>query len=517
VRKLMLVLAIALMALAITPAAYAHGFGERYDLPVPLSFYIAGAGAAVVFSFVVVGLVMRGAPGLIGYPRLDLSEWIIGRVMTHARLVFLIKLVAMLLFLLLILAGIFGKQEPPAENLVPTLVWVIWWVGVAYISAFIGNIWAVINPWKIAFDWMENLYKHADPEGHLSLHISYPRWLGAWPAVAIFGAFAWVENVYMGSTEPSNLAWLVILYSAITWIGMYLFGKHVWLGRGEAFSIFFGLLSKFSPTEVVVRQPEVCRECPMDCGVLEGDCVDCYYCYERADDSQSGLHLRPFASGLLVREGVNPSQMVFVILMLATVTFDGFKETPTWVATVSDTLPNFQFLGGAALSGIRTVGLLVFVIIFLAVFLGFSTFMASFGGVQWPVMKVGTAFIYSMIPIALAYHLAHFFSFLLIQGQLILPLASDPFGFGWDLFGTAEYVVNIAIINARLTWFISLAAIVTGHIVAVYVAHIMALRMFPDRRQAIRSQYPMLVLMVGYTMVSLWILAQPLVENTVGS
>ena len=132
-------------------------------------------------------------------------------------------------------------------------------------------------------------------------------------------------------------------------------------------------------------------------------------------------------------------------------------------------------------------------------------------------LSVATAakgFVYSLIPIALAYHLAHFFSFLLIQGQLMIPLASDPFGFGWDLLGTTDYRVNIAIINARTTWFLAVGAIVVGHVISVYLAHIIALRILKDRGLALRSQYPLLGLMVGYTMMSLWILAQPITEST---
>ena len=126
------------------------------------------------------------------------------------------------------------------------------------------------------------------------------------------------------------------------------------------------------------------------------------------------------------------------------------------------------------------------------------------------------AFVFSLVPIALAYHLAHFLSFLLIQGQLIIPLASDPFGFGWNVLGTAGYQVNIGIVDARFAWFTAVAAIVAGHIIAVYLAHVIAIRTLRDRPLTLRSQYPMLGLMVGYTMVSLWILAQPIVEAPAG-
>ena len=126
-------------------------------------------------------------------------------------------------------------------------------------------------------------------------------------------------------------------------------------------------------------------------------------------------------------------------------------------------------------------------------------------------MELARAFAYSLAPIAVAYNLAHFINLLLIQGQLIAPLASDPFGYGWDLLGTADYQVNIGVINARVLWYLSTVLIVVGHVMAVYLAHLVATRLFSDRSTARSSQYPMLMLMVMYTVVSLWIIAQPIV------
>jgi hypothetical protein len=128
--------------------------------------------------------------------------------------------------------------------------------------------------------------------------------------------------------------------------------------------------------------------------------------------------------------------------------------------------------------------------------------------------EVARLFVLSLIPIALAYHLAHYLSFLLIVGQYMIPLSSDPFGFGWDLFGTKIYFPDIGIVNAKFVWITSVIAVVTGHIIAVWLAHVVALRRFGESGAALRSQIPMLFLMVGYTMLSLWILAQPVVETT---
>ena len=150
-------------------------------------------------------------------------------------------------------------------------------------------------------------------------------------------------------------------------------------------------------------------------------------------------------------------------------------------------------------------------VVFLVVYAAFSWFIRQLSGEKASVNQVLRGFVFSLVPIALAYNLAHFLSLLAIQGQAIIPFASDPLGLGWDLFGTIDYRINIGIVNAKFVWFMSVAAIVLGHIIAVYIAHVISLRRTPDRSSALRGQYPMLVLMVFYTATSLWIIAQPIV------
>ena len=171
---------------------------------------------------------------------------------------------------------------------------------------------------------------------------------------------------------------------------------------------------------------------------------------------------------------------------------------------------------------LTTTGLILSPLLFTGLYLGFAWMMrlispfsvAENSGQERALgtVEVAAYFVFSLLPIALAYHLAHYFSYLLIVGQFMIPLASDPFGLQWDLFGTLGYRVDIAIVGARFVWNASLVSIVVGHMIAVYVAHVLALRIFTDRKQALISQIPMLILMIGYTMLSLWILAQPLIE-----
>ncbi|MFQ5914879.1 MAG: hypothetical protein ACE5JS_17060 [Nitrospinota bacterium] len=530
--------ALGAMALCMEAApAAAHAFGERYDLPVPLWLYLIGAGAAVVLSFVVMALFVRGAPELHGYPRFNLLRWRAGRLLAHSYTLSFIRLLSVSLFILILAAGLFGNQDS-LENIAPTLVWVLWWVGMAYVCALLGDVWALINPWRVLFSWSEALYLRVTRKDFPTFIRPYPERLGYWPAVVLFLGYAWIEIVWHGGETPANIAILSLVYSVITWSGMIVFGKEEWLRRGEVFSVVFGLLARFAPMEMRGTNPATCASCPSeDCGRDGSECLNCYACLSRVDQGDWEWNLRPHAVGLLTNRPIHPSLMVFVVLMLSTVTFDGFTETPVWAAILNwfasapflrSFLLGLQSKGLDLLATIETAALVVFPILFLLVYLIFSRLIAvaagSKGRLQADAVKtegpsvgeIARFFVFSLIPIAIAYHLAHYLSFLLIAGQLAIPLASDPFGFGWDLFGTVNYRFRLDIVDARFVWITAVSAIVAGHIVAVIMAHVMALRVFNNNRTALRSQYPMLLLMIAYTVLSLWILAQPVVKSGPG-
>lgn len=496
-------------ALAARPV-YAHGFGERYDLPIPLGYFLIGAGAAVALSFIVVGAFLGPGKASFRYPRYNLLVApVLGRVLSSPWLRHALRAVALFLFVVVLSAGLLGTGRP-LENIAPTFVWIIWWVGMGYIAALAGNLWALVNPWKTVFEWVQGLMgDNSDEEGAL---FDYPEGWDIWPAVVLFFAFAWVENVYADASRPFNLGVLVLAYSAITWAGMLAFGKHRWLRHGEVFSVLFGLFARFSPTEARVSDEAVCDSCETGCD--GGERIDCYECFELADPGERELNLRPYAVGLTSTGRVSPATMVFVVAALATVTFDGIVETPRWVTFQTHLYGAADALFGSnALEAIDTLGLLMVPAVLLALYLVVCLAVRGLAGERVPMSEVAGAFVFSLVPIALAYNIAHFLSLLLINGQLIVPLASDPFGAGWNVLGTAGYEPNTTIVDAKFVWFLSVAVIVAGHIASVYAAHVIALSRLGDRRAALRSQYPMLALMVGYTAISLWILAQPIVDG----
>ena len=488
---------------AVVSPVYGHAFGQRYDLPIPLSYFLIGAAATVALSFVVIGMFVQKGRESFTYPRLNLLDVpLIGAVLTSGVAAIVVRALSAATLLLLLLTGFIGTNRP-IDNLSPMFIWIIWWVGMGYLAALLGNVWMFLNPWKITFEWFQRI--SGQSEGEEDAPFRYPEGLDVWPALLLFFLFAWSENVFTGAFRPFTLSVLVALYSIITWVGMAMFGKHTWLRHGEAFSVLFGLFSRFSPTEVRVEDRGLCGRCDSEC-TLESECVDCYDCYERADAGSRELNLRPFAVGLAAKRRVSIAMAAFVILTLATVSFDGFQDTETWASWRADLLTI------TTTDVVDTLGLAIAPVLFAVVYVVFCWGVRLMSVASGDFASLATAFVFSLVPIALAYNIAHFVTLLLIQGQLIIPLASDPFGFGWDIFGSADYNVNLTIISAKAVWFISLAAIVLGHVISVYLAHVTSLRLTDRAPNALRGQIPMLALMVLYTVSSLWIIGQPIVD-----
>ena len=220
----------------------AHGFGQRYDLPLPLSLYLVGTAAAVVFSFVVVGLFVRDAPREPrGYPHIDLLRYRLGRLIASPGLAFALKLVALALFVVTVTAGFLGNQNP-YRNIAPTLVWIIAWVGLAYVSAFLGNLWALINPWRTIVRSGRNALSRRRRRGRdLSLRLPYPGGARRLAGIRLLLAFSWIELVY---PEPRGaIAHRLAggrLFRARPGSACSLFGARPGFKHGEIFTVVFG-------------------------------------------------------------------------------------------------------------------------------------------------------------------------------------------------------------------------------------------------------------------------------------
>src|SRR5215210_3669447 len=313
----LVVLTLSLLVLLPPGQALAHGLGQSQNLPLPPWLYLFAGATVVLVSFVQIGLFLDVRHTLSQYPRINLLQIEpLRTILTNRPFLLGLRLLSVALFLLVILSGLLGLQGP-SSNFAPTFVWITWWVGFGYFTAFVGNVWALVNPWKILFEWAEALVRRLGARNGLELREPYPASWSLWPAVALYGVFVWVENVFPGSSTPVYIAVLVLTYSVLVWGGMAVYGKETWLRRGEVFSVFFGLLARFAPTEVRVRDPKLCRGCSDACGTIEKGCVNCYECFARAALEDRELNLRPPAVGLSRPEPVPPGGVFFVIAVLA--------------------------------------------------------------------------------------------------------------------------------------------------------------------------------------------------------
>jgi hypothetical protein len=510
----------AVLLLGVSPVeVLAHGFAVRYDLPIPLGLYLAGAGATVALSFVLLGIFAGSRPARADRGPAQLVSRQAGRILASRWIAGPLRGISVALFLLVVAAAAFG-DENPYKNISTTFVWVIWWVGMMFVNTFIGDVWALVNPWNGFFAGAEGVIRFLRPGARLSLDRPYPDRVGVWPAVFLFLAFAWLELIWGEGEHPRKLAVVIIGYSVCTWAGMIVFGRRTWLARGEAFAVVFSTFARFAPAALHVGGVGSGAYCPHGVDRVEGECVGCAACFEASPLAARALALRLPGTGLLVRRPVSASMAAMVLALLATVTFDGFLATPAWTAIFEyfTQLPALAPVWQAPWMTIAwkfylvaTPLFLLFPLAFAAVFLVCCRLTVALAG----AVTTGEAaryFVLTLLPIAIAYHLAHYLVYLLLTGQFIIPTVSDPFGFGWDLFGTVSYQPDIGLIDAKFAWYTGVIAIVTGHVIAVYLAHRTALRLFSDRRRMLASQLPMVALMVAYTMLSLWIIAQPAVQ-----
>jgi hypothetical protein len=508
------VIGIALACSGVPSVAFAHGYAAPFSPPLPLAWYLAAAGTAVLVSFVVSHAVSRSgiADAILPSYGLGLGHFetqsLRHRVVGYASYATArgAQFTSVVLFLCVVGAAFVGNSNP-IHNLAPTFIWVIFWIGVPIISAVFGDIWSVVNPWKILYQIAEFATERIPGHRPESWVAAYrPSW-DVWPAVLLFFCFAWVENVYPDSIVPFHLGVIIVVYSAITWGGMFIFGRETWLRYGDPFSVFFSLIARCS-----IVQPS--RRCSSTSGSESASPVGYpresrarNTCVGKTRSESPGIRFRMPGSGVIGQGESSAALMIFVLLVLSTMTLDGFLATTIWTdirMQLSQVVSSITLIGSLAL--------LAAPIMFYLAFQACMALSASAGHLDLTSVFAARVFVITLLPIAVVYHIAHFHSFLLIQGQAIVPLISDPFGWGWDLFGTASYRLNPTVVSPHASWLFTVAVIVAGHVVAVYAAHAVARRRATSGTSLFRGQLPVLLLMTGYTVLSLWIMGQPMMK-----
>ena len=449
-----------------------HAFGPRYDLPLSLALYLFSAAAVVVVSFVLVAIFAgeRVGEGAVKYPRWELRA--LRGLPGVAWLRAICGAFGVLYLLGVMITGWFGSSTP-TSNPAEYMTWILFWAALVLLTGLIGPIWDAINPFR-ALDGLLGWLRRASPPDPPAADPLQR--VGVWPAVVLYFAFVCLELTSGYANRPWLVAWLALGYTVFTLIGMQRFGAASWLEHFEFFTVLFSILSRFAPVQV----------------------------------QKDHVYLRPWGVGLLDPFSAGWDRVVFVILMLSSLAFDGLIATPLWQDITLDLEPLWLPLGQWGFFAVRTFGFLDLTLIFLLVFNAFMRGVMYLGTVRVDATATMTLFALTLVPIAFVYNAAHNWSYLFVQSQGIIPLLADPLGKGWHLLPTAAYRPSFALVQAQTVWYAQIVLIVLGHIIAVYLAHLRAGERFRTSGNALLSQYPMLLLMVGYTMTSLWILAQPI-------
>lgn len=470
-----------LLGCAWSGGALAHSFGRLYNLPVPVWMYLYGAAAALAFSFLIIAwFATSDTEHAVGAPR-ELGDTAIARGIRAIRLPAVLRLLSVCGLLLSIATGLWGSLNPYA-NFSMTWFWVLFVLGLSYVIALFGNLYPLLNPWRglvQAVGWLWQRY----PQGL----IAYPARLRSWPALLLYMLFIWLElHAELG---PRGLGWLLLGYTALNLLGVGLVGAKAWFRHCEFFSVFFHLIGRMAAWQY---------------------------------GPGNRIQLRaPFAE-LVNKNAVDLSLLVFILFMLSSTAYDGLRATTPWaklfwvdfyqlVRAWAGDDPMAAYHRMKPLHSLwSAASLLLSPVLYLAVYLAFMAIMRRLTRSPLSTLELGLRFGASLLPIALVYHVAHYYTLLLSQGIKIIGLISDPFGWRWNLFGTTDWLRISWLPDPAVIWHSQLALIVGGHIVSVYIAHLVACELFQSRRLAALSQLPMLGLMMLFTAGGLWILAQPI-------
>jgi hypothetical protein len=449
---------------ALAPAAAgAHGISGRASLPVPAWLFAWAAAIVLVISFVVLST-MWSSPRLQNARERRLCRW-------PDALSIPAGAIGLALFALVVYAGYEGVPFYTA-NFDPTFIFVIFWVAVPVSSVLLGDWFSAFSPWRALARSVRWLAGRANVSWRAPLR--YPAWLGRWPVVAGLVAFGWLELVYHDHDNPVLLASLSLAYFTLMLAGMALFGIEQWSERGDAFGGYFSLISRLS-------------------------CLDV-----RA----GALWLRrPLAGVTSLKE--EPGMVALVLVIIGITTFDGASNGVVWNTLQPHVQSVFSGLGLSETPSDELADSLG-MLLALAVVAGFYRIgvlgMRSVSQ-RFTTAQLSRSFAHTLVPIAFAYVLAHYFSLLVWQGQAIGYLASNPLGHGTNYFGTAGWHVNYAFLGSTAIWYVQVIALVSGHVGGLTLAHDRALADYRSPHDAVRSQYWMLVVMVGFTSLGLWLLS----------
>jgi len=501
--------------------------------PPPALAYGPATAAAISLP-----VVQAAAPAWQRSDRIDLLRIPIVSVLFRSRVFrFTVQAVMAFFFLLILAAGLFGNQNP-GLNIAPLLTWTIWWAGLVVLIMFAGKAWCFMCPWDAIAGWAERLTFWKKTDDGVGLNLRWPRVVrNIWIATILFVGLTWVEIGFGVTMRPAATAYLGIGMLLMALVSAFLFDRKSFCRYGCLVGRVSGLYALFAGVEIRRRDPEVCRTCRSKECVKGSDsaygcptyeypggmqtntyCIQCTECLQACSKDNLAVNLRPWGEDLRAVDRPRRDEAYLALLMLALAGFHGLTMTPVW-RKMTDAIGAWLPLGEIFSFTVGMVALLAIPILVYA-------------GLVWVSYRLTTAraraarpgrrvtyfdyfirYAYCVLPIALFYHLAHNLEHLLMEGQKVIALISDPFGWGWNLFGTARWVVP-PLVSLDVLWILQVALVGVGHVYSLWAAGKITRRMFSDRSAARLGQWPMLIGMIAFSIFSLWLLKQPMEMRT---
>src|SRR5262245_21538434 len=448
---------------------FAHsGLSSTKNLPLPEVVFAWAAAAVLVISFAALA-VLGPKPKLEGMPPWRPLPLGIGRVLGSRFVEAVCGTIGVALLAFIIFAGYAGDTDPNS-NFGPPFIMIIFWVGLVFGSLLFGDIFRAFNPWRAIGRATGAVLGRRAPTPR-----PYPEKLGRYPAALVLLLFTWIELVGHWETVPSQLVSAVLGYTVVTLAAQAIWGTETWTSRGEGFSVYYNFISRISVFET--------------------------------RDGVVGL--RPPLGGLPRLDPITGT-VAAVTAVIGTVTFDGLQQGSLWNSVAPDLQDAFTSIGFGIVTAEKLVGTLglLFGVALVGGFYALGIEGARSVGGGMTAQRLRRAFIHSLVPIAAVYVIAHYLLYFLYDGQKMKYLISDPLGRGWDLFGTATQGVDYSILSQETAWYIYVIVVVLGHVAGLMLAHDRALSLYGQAKQAVRSQYWMLSIMVGFTSLALWLLVQ---------
>ncbi len=444
-----------------TPA-FSHTSEGGFVLLLPTDLYIASGVLAVALTVLLLVFLSDSLVSRIFCP---VTLW----PLPVGKLPLATSLLSTAILLWLVYVGLNGPRDPLANPL-PLTVWTVWWVGLVFVQGFLGNVWRWIDPWRGAV-WAVRRVLGPRPV------FRFPTFLGHWLGILSFGGFVAFLLADIAPSDPARLAQVVAVYWAVHFFGMVLCGRR-WSLRAEGIGMVMQLYARLSPLG------------------------------KRGKQTAIGLWGWQLALGRPVPFGL----AVMSLLLLGSGSFDGVNETFWWLAQLG--INPLEFPGRSAVVWQTLAGLIVANLLLLVIFVAALWLGLTLGGVQ--KIRLSEAFCIfapAVLPIALGYHFAHYFTSFLVEAQYAMIAATDPWARGQDLLGLGEMYVTTGFFNVqesvRVLWLCQAGGVVIGHIIAVLLSHALAVRHLGAGRVAVVSQAPLALFMIGYTFFGLWLLASP--------